>query len=728
MKEFRDHAQRKKRMFYVLSGVMILLSILTVRLLYVMTYKSNEFKELAYNQWTSGVKVEPKRGTIYDRNGKELVVSENVHKVNLDLSILRKELKGKNISEEALAKDLAEILNINYNKVLDEMTKTLPNGKPRGSAILKRRIDEKEQKELRKYIEKYEYAGILISPDTKRYYENGNFLSHVLGHTRSDGVGLTGVELSYDKYLAGVPGRKIEEIDNERSENKPYTISKFTDSIDGKGLVLTIDKNIQEFAEKAANEAMIDNDAKAVSILVTDPKTGEILALVNKPDYDLNDPWISDDFNENQKSWRNRAVNDTFEPGSIFKIITATAALAEGLVDDNDKFSCSGSMQVANRVVHCHKRTGHGEQTFSEIIQNSCNMGFIVLGKRLGAEKLTKYIKLFGLGEKTGVDLSGEAKGIIKKAKDITEIDLATISFGQTNTLSMIQYIQALNVLANGGKLVTPHVMRAIIHKDGDGNVIVDKTFKSKVEQSIDKEIADKMRVYLEKVVEIGGGKKAYIPGYRIGGKTGTAQKVDYQKGGYASGKYVASFGGMAPCDDPIVSIMISIDEPNPALYYAGQIAAPVAKNLFFDVLNYYGIEPDGDKENLEKFLKKDIILPEFRGLDIQDCKKLAKDLNIKLRYEGEGKYINDMTPKPGFTLKEDDEIILYLGDEIQGEMKVIIPDLVGMEGERAKKLLEKLGLEYVVSGEGVVTSTTPKAGMIINKGTKVILNLDRDY
>lgn len=728
MKKFYDQGLRKKRMFYTYVGLIVLLSILTLRVFYLMTFTSEEYKELAYNQWTSGILIEAKRGIIYDRNGKALVISENVHKVNLDLSVLRKEMKEKSISDKDLARDLSKILNIDYEKVFEEMTKKLPNGKPRGSAIVKRRVPNDEIVQLKKYIQEKKINGVMISPDTRRYYEDGTFLSHVLGHIRKDGVGLTGVELKYDKYLAGVPGRRIEEIDKQRIKGKPYTISDYTEPIEGKGLILTIDENIQRFAEKAAEEALNDNMAKAVSIIVTDPNNGDILALVNKPDYDLNDPWISDDYLENQKFWRNRAVNDTFEPGSIFKIVTATAAVAEGVVDPNEKFVCNGSTQVGKKTIHCHKRTGHGEQTFEEIIQNSCNMGFIVLGKRLGAEKLCKYIELFGLGEKTGIDLSGEAKGIVKKSKDISETDLATISFGQTNTLSIVQYIRALNVIANGGKLVTPHVMRGIVHKSEMGEIIIDRKFQGKTEQVLTDDISELMRGYLEKVVSQGGGRKAYIPGYGIAGKTGTAQKVDYEKGGYAQGKYIASFGGMAPYKKPVVSIMISIDEPNPSLYYAGQIAAPVAKDLFFDIFNYYGIEVDADDEEIKEALKKEFILPEIRGLELGHAQKIAKEMKFKFQVEGDGEYIIDTIPKAGMTIKEEDQVIIYLGDEIKGTLKVVMPDLKGMSEERAKALLDELGMKFSVHGEGVVTDTIPKAGVIVNKGEKVILNLDQNY
>lgn len=588
--EYRDRVIIRRRMIMIFSVLFIGFFLLIIRMCYVMIYNSPKLKSMAIAQWTSDVKIDAKRGRILDRNGNELAVSANVYRVDLDMNALRSTMEEKKISQDKVASELASALSMEKSEVSKILNKTLPGGLPIASATLKRRIE----KEAADKVSNLNLNGVLISADTKRYYPNGNFLAQVLGHTNSDGVGLTGVELYYNKELAGTPGRRVAELDR-KSEELPYTISEFTKPVDGKDIVLTIDEMIQHFAEKSAQQALNDYKAKAVSIIVMDPKTGEILAMANKPDYDPNNPWIENEsYDELQKVWRNRAVSDTFEPGSIFKVITAQTALETNSVGKNDTFSCNGSITIGNRTIHCWQTSGHGVQTFPDILKNSCNVGFAELGKKIGKEKLNDYIKKFGFGEKTGIDLPGEAKGIIKKTKDISDVDLATISFGQANTVSAVQYLRAFNAVANGGTLITPHVMKSIQHYDENtGKQVVDKEYRIKdnSNQILDKSKTAQLRGYLERVVSEGGGKNAFIEGYHIAGKTGTAQKAGV--GGYQAGKYVASFAGMAPSSDPRITLLVSIDEPDPSNYYAAQTAAPTARQLFADIFNYLAMKGD---------------------------------------------------------------------------------------------------------------------------------------
>ena len=417
-KEYRDKVITRKRMMIIFSFLFLAFCVLFSRMFYIMVYQSQKLKTLAVDQWTSEVKIDAKRGRILDRNGHELAVSANVYRVDLDMNALRDTMKEKNLSQEDVAEKLAGALSMDKAEVSKILGKTLPGGLPLASANLKRRIEKAEADKAREL----NLGGVLISGDTKRYYPNNNFLAQVLGHTNSDGNGLTGVELTYNKELSGTPGVRIAETD-KKSKSLPYTISEYTKPIDGKDVMLTIDENIQYFAEKAANQALSDNKARAVTVVVMDPKTGEVLAMVNKPDYNPNDPWVKGmSYDELQKSWRNRAVSDSFEPGSIFKVITATAALEENAVSENDKFNCSGSFTVGKKIIHCWKTSGHGEQTFVDILKNSCNVGFAAVGKKVGKENLYKYIKKFGFGEKTGIDLPGEAKGIIKKPENIVKL------------------------------------------------------------------------------------------------------------------------------------------------------------------------------------------------------------------------------------------------------------------------------------------------------------------
>jgi len=721
-REYRDKVIVKRRMLIVFSILLLLFFGLSGRLSYLMVVESHRYKSIATDQWTSDVKIEARRGKILDRNGHELAVSANVYRIDLDMNTLRQIKNDYKISDEDIAIRLAEAVKMEKEEVLKILKKTLPGGLPLGSATLARRIEKESADKVRSIeIGGKKLRGVIVSPDTKRYYPNDNFLAHVLGHTRADGAGLTGVELSYNEYLSGVPGVKIAETDN-KSQELPYTISEYTKPIPGKDVVLTIDEMIQHFTEKAAEQAMKDNKAKAVSIIVMDPKNGEVLAMVNKPDYNPNLPWEEGKtFEQLQKEWRNRMVSDTFEPGSVFKVVTAAAAMEEKVVDEeNYQISCGGSTSVGKRTIHCWKRTGHGQETFVDILKDSCNVGFMDLGRKLGAEKLTKHIELFGLGQKTGIDLPGEAKGIIKKASTITETDLATISFGQTNTLTGIQYISVLNAIANGGYLIEPHVVKEIVHYDENNEPVRDKSFNSIEKKQVQNaEVMKRLRGYLEKVVSEGGGQKAYVEGYSIAGKTGTAQKV--VDGKYATGKYIASFGGMAPAEDPKVTVFISIDEPDPSNYYAGQIATPIAKQVFTDIFNYLAITSN----ETDKLILKNVVIPEVRGLKKEDAIKTLKDAKLNYEIDDKGGNVVDITPKPGYSINEGGKVILYTGDSQNYNKEVVVPNLKGYSREQAVTLLNKLGIEAKTIGTGLVSNQSISPGQKVNRGTAVItLNL----
>ncbi|WP_010292344.1 stage V sporulation protein D [Clostridium senegalense] len=720
--ELRDKIKIKKRVIGLISLAFVIFITLIIRLSYIMIVKGDDYKDRAIVQWTSDVRVSAKRGRILDRDENELAVSANVYRVDLDLNALRDSLESKKLTMEDIAPDVAEILDMEPKKALKIMTKRLPNGKLMGSAILKRRVEKEAVDKINAYQQKKDIIGFVITPDTKRYYPNNNFASHVLGHTNSDGDGLTGVELYYNKYLSGVPGIKIDELDT-KDESISNSISNYTKPVDGKDVVLTLDENMQFFADKAASQALEDNSAKAVSVVIMDPNNGEILAMTNKPDYNPNSPWqegLSND--ETQKVWRNRCISDTFEPGSIFKVVTATAAIETGNVKENDSFVCSGGMTVGGRNIHCWKRIGHGTLTFQEIIKNSCNVGFMTLAERMGKENLSQYIEKFGFGKKTGVDLPGEASGIIKPVDKITTVDLATISFGQSNTLSIMQYMQAFNSIANGGKLITPHVMKEIIHYEPSGEKVIDSTYEPKIiEGNFKEETMKQMRDNLEATISSGGGSKCYIEGYKIGGKTGTAQKV--VNGVYGQGKYVSSFAGMFPADNPKVTVFVSIDEPDPSMYYAGQIAAPVGKMIFTDIANYLGVKPEYSEDS-DKGKLKDVSIPEIRGVKKQDGVKILKDLGLKYRVEGEGEFIVDINPKPGISVKEETELLVYVGNGEENDEKVLVPDITGLTPEKAENILKEIGLEVEFQGEGLVIEQSIAKNQIVSKGTVITAHL----
>lgn len=715
--DYKDEVVVRKRITIVLLGLFLLLFVLVFRLFYIMMVKGDYLSYKAKEQWTSEVKLSAKRGKILDRNGNELAVSANVYRIDLDLNAIRQSNNKNNITMEELAGKLSEATAMERDKVLDILTKTLPSGEPMGSANLVRRIEKAEADK----VSTLNIKGVMVSPDTKRYYPNNNFLSHVLGSTNVDGEGLTGVELTYNKYLSGVPGMRITELDRNSGE-LPNVISEYTEPIPGKDVYLTIDEKIQYFAEKAAEQAMKDNKAKAVSIIVMDPKSGEVYALVNKPDFNPNDPREgAENSDELQKMWRNRAVNDTYEPGSIFKVITSTAALEEGIINDDTTFTCPGSIKIGNRTIHCWNRNGHGTQKFPDIIKNSCNVGFVELGKMLGAEKLNKHIDEFGFGKPTGIDLPGEAKGIVKKTESISEIDLATIAFGQTNTVTPIQFLAGFNAVANNGVWIKPHVMKEI---KGEDNSDVTKYDAYDSRRVASEENTTLLRQYLERVVTLGSGKKTFIDGYHIAGKTGTAQKVNPQNGSYEAGKYVASFVGMAPSNDPKITVFVSVDEPSAGTYYASEVAVPVAKQVFNDIFNYLEFKSDASEEEVAKSLLNDVMVPEVRGMSKDKAMTTLKNSKLQVEVQGNGGNINDMNPKPGYMAKEGGKIILYTEGAANYNKEVMVPEIIGMTKEKATQVLNSLGLKASFEGEGLVSGQSAEAKTVVARGSIINLTL----
>ena len=691
-----------------------------------MIVKRDEYSSRAEEQWTSEVSIDARRGRILDRNGVELAVSANVYRIDFDLNSVRQYLKNNSLTNADIAGKIADAVAMEESKVMEKLETKLASGANAGSATLIRRIE----KEAADKVNNLNIDGVIVSPDTKRYYPKGEFLAHVLGSTNVDGQGLTGVELQYNEHLSGVPGVRISEIERNE-ENLSYTISNFTEPIDGKDVTLTIDSKIQAIAEKVAEKGLVDNQAKRVSIMVMNPNNGEILAMVNKPDFDPNNPFDGfEDFSGEtdgeklQKMWRNSLVNDTFEPGSIFKVVTMVTALEEGIASESDTFECGGSLQVGSHTIKCWKTSGHGSQILPQILQNSCNVGFMKLGEKIGKETLNEYIKKLGFGKTTGIDLPGEASGIVKKTENITESDLATISFGQTNTVTAIQYMQAFNALANGGSLIQPHIMKEVSHYNSDDTKVIDETYEPVISKNVlsDKSTAT-LRDYLERTVNEGGSNKSYIEGYHIGGKTGTAQKVNSVTGGYESGKYISSMAAMAPVDSPEITAFVSIDEPSNGAYYAGVVTAPLMKILLTDIFNYMDSEFSEDYNAVVR----DVLIPEIRGKSIEEAKKILKDVNLEYNIEGRGEIVTNTQPYPGYTVKEGTKITIYTGDAVDNN-KVSMPDLTGLSVTSAKDILDDLGIKYSLEGDGFVIDQSIPAGEVITTGSNVRLTLSDDY
>ncbi|HHQ4318461.1 stage V sporulation protein D [Clostridium perfringens] len=711
------------RVLAFLLAIVILFLVLVGRLLYISIFRSKDYKAMAEEQWTNEIQIDARRGRILDRNNRELAVTANVFRVDLDLITLRKYIDKKDTDNIEIAKLLAEALEMDEEKVLSRIELTYPSGNPANSATLIRRVE----KEKADKVKALDINGVIVSEDTKRYYPNGDFLSHTLGTTNADGEGLSGLELYYNEELMGIPGVRVSEVSGNSASN-PYSETSFTPPVDGKDMTLTIDENIQYFVEKVAEDALKKHNADSVSIAVMNPNNGEILGMVNKPGFNPNNPYEgSEAFNGKDESaklqnmWRNTIVSDSFEPGSIFKIITSIAAIEENIAGKDEVYYCDGSLNVAGRNIKCWKPGGHGVQNFNQTLENSCNVAFMEMGAKLGAEKLNEYIKLFGFGTQSGIDLPGEATGIVKNVEDINAVDLATISFGQTNTMNGIQFMTALNAVANGGDLIQPHIMKELSHKDGNGTKIIDEVFVPKIQENIvDEKSTMRVKEALESTVSKGSSKDAAIEGIKVAGKTGTAEKVDPETGTYGAG-YIASFAGFAPYDNPQVSLIVIIDNPKNGEHFGGIVAAPFAGELFNNIFNYISLN-EGQLDQKDE----SVIIPDLRGDKVTNAEKTLNELGVNCVIEGDGTFVTSITPLPGYKVKKGDSITLYAGSRFdRNEKEIVVPDFRKLNKEEAEKILKSLGLKGEFEGEGEIKEQSISAGEIIKSGDKIKFKLE---
>ena len=710
------NAQSIDRLIVVAIAIGSVIGLLLVKMLYLTVIKGPELAEKAETQWKSEMNLTAMRGNIVDRNGSILVTSTNVYRIEVDMDTLKTYIEDEKTTVEKVSSDLAEALGASYDdiygKLSDEENKFI---------ILSKGLE----KDVIDKVKSLEIRGLVYYDEIERYYPNGNYLSQVLGIINSEGVGLTGLELQYDDYLSGLSGIRIGGVD-AYSNDLPFVSGKQTNAINGKDIVTTIDENLQYYAELVANEGLETYKAKRVSITIMNPNNGEILAMASTPGYDPNDPYEGyenfegDTENDKiQNMWRNSIVSDTYEPGSTFKIITMAAAMEEGLIHDDDVFVCNGSKTFGDVNVHCWNLSGHGAQTAAEILKNSCNVGFMELGARLGAEKLNEYIKKLGFGSITGIDLPGEAEGIVKSTNSISDIDLATIAFGQTNTLNALQLLTAVNAVANGGNLIQPHIVKEITHKDSNGNTIVDKTIEGKTTENVlSEKTSATLREYLERTATQDAGAGTFVQGYDIGGKTGTAQKVDIETGSYSADKYIASMVAMTPVDDPQLTVYISVDEPSTGVYYGGQVASPLMKKLFSHIFAY--IESPTGKASYS--ISKDVVIPEVRGKSIEEAKSILEENGLGCEINGDGNTIVSINPYPGTTVKAGSKITLTASSKSSIDNKIIMPDLAGTTVEFAINLLDNLGLQYEYEGSGKVVEQSISSGELISSGTKVKL------
>lgn len=558
----------------MIAAILMVCILECVRLGVIMTVKSEYYMQKADELHQRERRIKAKRGRILDRNGEILAANEVVCTV----SVIHSQIED----EDKVIKVLAGELDMDVEEVTKKVKKVS------SMEYIKTNV----AKDIGDAIREYDLPGVKIDEDYKRVYPYNELASKVLGFTGADNQGILGLEAKYDTYLSGTNGQILTLSDAGGIEIKGSRENRIL-PVDGQDLYTTLDVNIQKYATQLAWETMVKKEAKQVSIIVMRPDNGEILAMANVPEYNLNSPYelnYEPDEEEAQKDkmdllnnmWRNFCINDTYEPGSIFKTVTATAALETGVVGLNDSFTCSGATIVSDRRIRCHKTTGHGTQDFTHTVYNSCNPAFVEWGRRVGTDNMYLYMGKLGLLSKTGIDLSGEAGTIIHKQENVGAVELATMSFGQSFQITPVQMLRAVSAIVNGGRLVTPHF--GLYTGSSDGSVVNEFAYSTQ-DEAISSQTSETMKKILEGVVSEGGGTKAYIDGYSIGGKTATSQKLPR-----GSGKYISSFIGFAPADNPQVIAMCLIDEPT-GVYYGGTIAAPVVKTLYENILPYIGIE-----------------------------------------------------------------------------------------------------------------------------------------
>ena len=717
----------KSRLYIVSIIIFCLLAFLVLRLAWLTLVSGRALEAKANSEWQKEISVTAKRGDILDRNESVLVSSANVYRIDFDLDSVRNHIEDKDLTMDDIAVEISEVTDVEVDEVLEALNRKNSDGSDASYAPLVRGVT----KAVADSADELGIYGLIVSRDVKRYYPNGNFLASALGGINSEGTGLTGIELQYDDYLAGIAGMKIGSYDSW-GNRLPFDTYKFTPAIDGSDVITTIDENLQYIAEKIAQKGLEEHNAKGVHVLIMDPNNGEVLAMVNKPDYDPNNPFSGyesfegeTDNDKIQNMWRNWLVSDTFEPGSTFKTVTMIAALEKGVVSDSDTFVCNGSVKFGNTTVHCWKHEGHGTQTLAEVLKNSCNVGMMEIGERLGIENLNEYIYKLGFGKTTGIDLPGEASGIVKSSDTVSAIDLATISFGQTNTVTTMQLMTAFNAIANGGDLIQPHIVKEISHEDESGNRVIDETIKPIIKEDVlSDESTALLRSYLERTVTKDGPDGAFVQGYNIGGKTGTAQKVDPTTGTYSTDKYISSMIALAPVENPQITVFIAVDEPSNGAYYGGEVAAPLMKELFEEVFKY--MDSPLAKERFSIY--KNVIIPDVRGKSIEEAKEILKENGLEAEVNGNGKTIISMDSYPGSTVKEGTTISITAKDSGQVQKEIIMPDLKGTTEEFATSILDNLGLVYEFKGEGIVDSQSIASGNKVVKGTKVTITLKKEY
>ena len=706
----RPRISRLRRKLLVASAFAVVLPLaLLVNLYYVSIVKGPEYAKMAQRQWQSSLSLKAERGKILDRNSNVLAESYTTYMVCVNPQAITEDA-----DRERIANILSTLLNVNYETIIAKMTKINPkDGKYYQQVKIK---DQVESNVIAQLVTFQENRAISYYADVKRNYPEGNLFGQLLGFTNVDGDGQTGVELSYNSILSGVDGKQMAETDRDGNEI-PGGESSYIAPIGGASVQMTVDTGIQGFLQSALEEAARTNLAKYAYGVVMNPKTGEIYAISSYPTIDPNNPPRTDAETLLDLS-RQRMVTETYEPGSVFKIVTLAAALDSGTVNDSTTFNCKGSLNVLGQKIKCWRTRGHGKETLAQAVQNSCNPAFMSMALKMGTDKFYEYIYAFGMNDKTGVGIGGETTGKVTHRKYIRDTDLARIGFGQSISCTGLQMAAAVCAAINGGELLKPYYVQDVVATDG---TVLEHHEREVVRQVISAETSAQIRKYLTGVVDAGSGKNAAIPGYSVGGKTGTSQKYD-ENGKVSSTLLVASFVGFAPADDPEYLCMIIVDEPQVPVVYGSTVAAPYVQQVLKNVLTYYSVPTDRNENAVS--------VPDVRGMTVEQAVKALKTVGLDATYmeTEQAAAVQRQSPAPGNMVVKGSPVILYTAwTTFQGEEEEIemtkVPKVLGKNRINAMDALTKAGLvmDYDRSqSTGTVTMVQYPEGTEIPKGTSV--------
>ena len=696
----------RKRVLTLLVLLIFLFGVLVCRIAYLTTARSAELTSRGVRQWTREGTVYARRGNILDTNGQTLVMSATAYIVSVE--------PGKVQDVQAFARAISPILGLSEEKVAEKASQ-----RGKSSVTLKRQVSRETADQLRQLKQSKDAetaaaaSALLFDEDVRRVYLRGAFLTQTLGLVNVDGVGQSGLEQQYETLLRGEAGRSMRSVDGKA---RPIYDSGnlYIEPQDGSTIRLNIDATIQEIVEKAMRECYEVNKAQAVHALVMDVYTGAVLAMCSKPDYDPNDP-PREQLDALQSLMRIRLISDSYEPGSTFKILTAAAALDSGVTTPEDGFYCSGKIKVDGDTIKCWG-SPHKAETMAQALQNSCNPVFVELALRMGAQRFYQYLHAFGLGSKTNIDLQGEESGILIPVNSVKNVDLARIGFGQSVAVTPIQLLTAACSVLNGGRLMRPYLLKEAVSPDG---TVLYRTSPKVVSTPISEETSLTMRKLLEDVVAVGGAKNARIPGYRIGGKTGTAQV--YKDGRIVRNVHIGSFLGFAPADDPRIALLVIVDEADTPVDYGGTTAAPFARQILEDVLPYLGYQPDEGEDS------EPLQVPDVTGQPLWEARRTLSSMGLKVLDDGGSGSVTAQMPSAGATLRNGGQMMLYTYDEAlpETETLVCVPDVSGKSIASAASLLRQRGLEMEIDGSGFAVSQEPAAGSFLAPDSVVLVHFE---